>query len=300
MAKIPPSMVRNGYVYGAKLIRKLPNNILSKGVYNLGKLAPDFLPSKHDIVAKHMRRVLGESAGEKEVEKYVKEAFASYAKYWIEGAQVLTWPADKLERALVCEGFSNITEAVDSGQGVVVALAHLGNWEVGGAWLARKGYPMWTVAEVLETEGLFEFFVEQRELLGLKILPLAKDTGTILAKHLKEAGVVGLLCDRDIQGGGIEVEFFGEKTTLPPGPAMLAYRCKARLVTAGIYTGQAGGETGYLAVVNDPIEINFGAKLRDEVNRLTQVIAKELEGLISRAPSEWHLFQPNWPSDSIS
>ncbi len=38
-------------------------------------------------------------------------------------------------------------------------------------------------------------------------------------------------------------------------------------------------------------------RLRDDVARVTQLVAYELEILIRRAPSQWHLFQPNWPSD---
>jgi KDO2-lipid IV(A) lauroyltransferase len=30
---------------------------------------------------------------------------------------------------------------------------------------------------------------------------------------------------------------------------------------------------------------------------VTQLLAHELEFLIRRAPEQWHLFQPNWPSD---
>jgi KDO2-lipid IV(A) lauroyltransferase len=40
-----------------------------------------------------------------------------------------------------------------------------------------------------------------------------------------------------------------------------------------------------------------GEGLRDDVARVTQALARELEFLIRRAPEQWHLFQPNWPSD---
>jgi KDO2-lipid IV(A) lauroyltransferase len=38
-------------------------------------------------------------------------------------------------------------------------------------------------------------------------------------------------------------------------------------------------------------------RFREDVARLTQDMAGELEGLIRRAPEQWHLQQPNWPSD---
>jgi phosphatidylinositol dimannoside acyltransferase len=50
-------------------------------------------------------------------------------------------------------------------------------------------------------------------------------------------------------------------------------------------------------VVRPPLSPERHGGLRDDVARLTQVLAGELEYLIRRAPEQWHLFQPNWPSD---
>ena len=38
-------------------------------------------------------------------------------------------------------------------------------------------------------------------------------------------------------------------------------------------------------------------KFREDVARVTQDLAHALEVLIRRAPEQWHLLQPNWPSD---
>jgi KDO2-lipid IV(A) lauroyltransferase len=117
--------------------------------------------------------------------------------------------------------------------------------------------------------------------------------------------VVALLCDRDIAGGGSEVRFFGEKTTLPSGPAVLALRTGAPLLPTGVYD-EGGGR--HRAVVRPPVAAermsasrshgrSGRGSFRDDVARITQAMADELEGLIRRAPEQWHLLQPNWPSD---
>jgi KDO2-lipid IV(A) lauroyltransferase len=46
-----------------------------------------------------------------------------------------------------------------------------------------------------------------------------------------------------------------------------------------------------------PIQVERRGRLRDDVARITQVLANELESLIRKAPEQWHLLQPNWPSD---
>ncbi len=94
----------------------------------------------------------------------------------------------------------------------------------------------------------------------------------------------------------MEVEFFGERTTLPAGPATLALRTGATLLPVGVYFTEE--YNGHLAIVRPPVStVRHGGRLRDDVVRITQSLAHELEFLIRRAPEQWHLFQPNWPSD---
>ena len=88
---------------------------------------------------------------------------------------------------------------------------------------------MTAVAERIEPPALFDYFVEQRAAMGLTIVPLDGHSGGTLLSTLRSGGLVGLLCDRDIEGTGIEVEFFGERTTMPAGPATLALRTGATL-----------------------------------------------------------------------
>jgi KDO2-lipid IV(A) lauroyltransferase len=175
-----------------------------------------------------------------------------------------------------------------------MALPHIGSWEYGGAFLATQNLPMTSVAERLEPPELFEFFVRQRAAMGLTILPLDASSGGSVMSTLREGKLVGLLCDRDVAGNGIEVEFFGEPTTMPAGPATLALRTGARLVTGAVYSGPG---RDHRAIVEPPLDTTRQGSLRRDVARLTQQIATRFEGLIRRAPDQWHVFQPLWLAD---
>ena len=102
---------------------------------------------------------------------------------------------------------------------------------------------MSAVVERLEPEDLFEWFVDYREALGLEVIPLGDDVASRVAKSLKNCRVLCLLSDRDIEGTGVEVEFFGERTTLPAGPATLAFRIGAPILPAAIYFRGEGVHT---------------------------------------------------------
>jgi phosphatidylinositol dimannoside acyltransferase len=149
------------------------------------------------------------------------------------------------------------------------------------------------VAEAVEPPELADWFVGLRRDLGMTVIPLGPSAAAEVARALKANEIVCLLCDRDLAGNGIEVDFLGERTTLPGGPATLAARSGAPLLPAGVYfTDEA-----HHAIVRPPVDTGRTGRLRDDVARITQELADELAWLIRRAPEQWHLLQPNWPSD---
>jgi KDO2-lipid IV(A) lauroyltransferase len=253
-----------------------------------------------ELRASHLRRVLAADSpvvapDPEVVDRWARRAFRAYARYWVEGARLATIPPGEVCGQMMVErGMEHLVAGMARGKGVVMVLPHVGSWEWGGAWLAAIGYPMTSVAERVEPPALYEWFVEQRRAMGLSIVPLGPDSAGALAKTLHSGGLVGLLCDRDIVGNGVTVEFFGEKTTFPAGPATLAMRSGATLIAAAVYSGPGRDHT---AVITAPIDTSRVAGLRADVGRVTQAIATEFERLIRPAPEQWHLFQPNWPSD---
>jgi len=108
-----------------------------------------------------------------------------------------------------------------------------------------------------------------------------------------------LLCDRDIpkdgKRTGVEVQFFGETTTVPAGPAFFALRTGASLLPMATFF--TPGANGHKAVIRPALVVERQGSLREDVSRISQLLMFEIENLIRQAPEQWHLFQPNWPSD---
>jgi phosphatidylinositol dimannoside acyltransferase len=247
----------------------------------------------------HLRRVLRDSTGSEPDAKLLKQltrqAYRAYARYWVEGARLpVASPELVRERMWIASGFDHLAAGMAAGAGVVMALPHIGSWEWGGSFLNGAGFHMTAVAERLEPEKLYEWFIGQRSAMGISIVPLDAEAGGALIKTLRNGGLVGLLCDRDLVGNGIEVEFFGETTTLPAGPATLALRTGAMLITSAVYSGPG---INHHAVISAPIDTSRTGSLRTDVARITQEIARHFEEYIRQAPEQWHMFQPNWPSD---
>jgi KDO2-lipid IV(A) lauroyltransferase len=155
-----------------------------------------------------------------------------------------------------------------------MALPHVGSWEWGGAWLALEGMPMTAVVERIEPEELFAWFLAQRAGMGLTGVPLGEGSSSAMLRTIKDGEIAGLVSDRDLAGNGVEVEFFGERTTLPGGAATLALRSGAPLLPVVVYSGPGDWHTG---VVHEPIDTSRHGSLRQDVARVTQALATTFE-----------------------
>ncbi len=248
-------------------------------------------------MARNLRRV-NPTITDRELARLTRETFESYARYYEESFRLPgTSPAD-LDAGFTHEGYEHLDASLATGNGAIMAMPHLGGWEWSGFWLTQvKGFPVTAVVERLDPPALFEWFVGLRRSFGFEIVPLGPEAGAATARALKANHTLALLCDRDLAGTGPEVEFFGERTTLPGGPATLALRTGAHLLPTAIYFD---GPSSRHAVVLPPIDTSRQGRLRDDVHRVTQDLARALETLIRRAPEQWHLLQPNWPSDHTS
>ncbi len=288
-------LTTGGYRFGALAARLLPTAVAAGLATPLGATANFASPERRAMIERHLRRVDPTLRGMR-LRRAVQDSFDSYARYWIESFRLPYLSKRAVSAAFVEDGYRVLLDALDGGKGAIIALPHLGGWEWAGRWIADRGHPITVIVERLEPPELFDWFVDLRSKLGMRVVPLGPQAGSEVVKALNANHVVCLLSDRDIQGNGPEVEFFGERTTLPAGPATLALRTGAPILPTGVYfTDRLDGHLGH---VRPPVPAEREAKrLRDDVARITQDIARELEVLIRRAPTQWHMFQPNWPSD---
>lgn len=268
-----------------------PVSTLVGRAIGLGMAAAD--GDRRRQVARHLQRVHHGALSPGELRRAVQRSFDSYARYWVEAFRLPGFSAEQLDAGMSYEGLEQVDVALKEGRGAIIALPHLGGWDFGGAWLATRGYRVTVVVEPLEPPELLEWFAEFRQALGMTVVPLGPQAGAAVLGALRDNQVVGLLCDRDLGGGGVEVEFFGERTTLPAGPVTMALRTGAPLLATTVYFD---GD-GHRGVVRPALDLTRRGTLREDVARLTQDLAHEFEVLISAAPEQWHLFQPNWPSD---
>ena len=295
--KCSDSLVVFGYRSIVALARITPKFFIAVLTAVLVPIVTIPMRKKRMIVSRHMRRIQPE-LNERQIRRAVQKSYESYARYYIETFRLPLLNSKQIQSGVSIDGFEHIESGLKLGKGVILALPHLGGWEWSGRWLIQRGHRLNAVVEKLQSPRLFEMFLQHRKKYGVQVIPLDESAGVAVQQALARNEVVALLSDRDIQGTGIEVEFFGERTTIPTGPAFFALRTGAALVPLATYFTKR--LDGHKTIVRPAIQVERIATLREDMQRISQDLANELELLIHRDPAQWHLFQPNWPSDLIS
>ena len=249
---------------------------------------------RRTIIERNLRRIHGADLQGRRLRRLVRATYASYARYYMESFKLPSLDVDAVARRFQVVGYEHVDTAIKAGTGPILALPHLGGWEWAGFWLALvPRLPVSAVVEQLNPPELSTWFSDLRSRLGMHIITLGPDAGSAVNRAIRENHVICLLSDRHVGGAAVEVSFFGERTMLPAGPATLALRTGAPILPTAVYFDGVG----HYAIVRPPVPAVREGRLRDDVTRVTQVLADELEALIRRAPEQWHLMQPNWPSD---
>lgn len=252
---------------------------------------------KRAVVERNLSRITGHRPGTQALSRLSRDAFRSYARYWLETFRLVREDRDFFLSHFRSADDHKIDEVLARGKGAIVVVGHLGNWDAAGAWVGARGNTLVTVAEVLRPRRMFDFFTDHRARLGMVIHAAQKGVTDKLVEAVENGNVIAILGDRDLKGTGVTVEFFGDEATFPAGAASVALRAGVPLLVAGVYSARhEDGSRGWVADITDPIELPEKPG-PEAVKELTERVVEELGRCIAKHPEEWHVFQPFWAAD---
>jgi len=280
----------SAYVYfvGWRIVRWLPE----KSAYALFYKVADALVKRNGKSVQRLRSNLARTQPgitTLNLDLLVIDAMRSYMRYWCDTFRFPDWSSQRVTGTVSVTNEQLLMEAIVAKTGVIVALPHAGNWDHAGAYFCAKGVPLVTVAERLKPEKLFLKFLSYRESMGMEVLPLDGRVLDTLADRLRDGALVALVADRDLSRSGIEVDFFGAPARMPAGPALLAIRTQAPLITAFVSYTDAGVHIDFKSVM-----IPSSGSEREMVQEIVQMTAVHFEDGISQQPQDWHMLQRIW------
>lgn len=289
-----------GYAAGWRMVRAMPD-ILARSTFDTGAFYAS-LRGGPDQLRKNLARVVGVPPSDVPF-SLIHASVASYARYWREAFRLPSMDHAKLFPQLddAMQGGERVAAALEAGRGAVLALPHSGNWDMAGVWLVQKHGTFSTVAERLKPESLYHRFIAYRESLGFEVLPLTGAAGPatsrsagerppyeVLVERLRDNGLVCLMAERDLTRTGVQVDFFGEPTRMPAGPARLAIDTGAPLMPVHCWFEK----DGWGCHIQAALDTSSG-----DVGVITQALADRFADGIAAHPEDWHMLQPQWIAD---
>ena len=276
------------YFAGWRIVRWLPE----RTAYRLAYAAADFLTKRKGKNVSRLRSNLQRTKPnmtELDLDLLLIDAMRSYMRYWCDTFRFPDWSPERVRETVSVTNEHLLLDAISAKTGVIVTLPHAGNWDHAGAYFCGKGINLVTVAEHLKPEKLFLKFLSYRQAMGMEVLPLDGRVLGTLEQRLRQGALVALVADRDLSRSGIAVTFFGAPSRMPPGPAILALKTDAPLITAFVsYT-----ETGIHIDFNE-VSLPTSGSDEEKISHIVQDMAQQFEVGIAAHPEDWHMLQRIW------
>jgi KDO2-lipid IV(A) lauroyltransferase len=222
-------------------------------------------------------------------------AFIHSALSYVELFKLATTDAERLARAYTSQDWHLYDEAVAQGKGVVIASAHVGPFSVAGQVVAMRGAPTAMVVENLQPPGLFQRVSALRGRFGARLIPTNSAAVRAILTALRSGENVGIMCDRDVNGSGDVVSFFGQPTRLSAAAATFALRTGAPVLPIVAYRTRPFH--GVLRI-EPPFNLARSGDTAQDVQQGMERILRAIEPMIRAAPQQWTLFVDVWPEST--
>ncbi|MCJ7618776.1 MAG: hypothetical protein MUP64_00990 [Anaerolineae bacterium] len=286
------------------LTQHLPLSLWYRIASSVGDLVYVFWPSGRSNVVDNMRHVLGPEAADKEIRATARRSFRNYLKLLVDFARSTDIDPATVEGRLKAIGvehldqaFEHLDQAFERGRGVLLVGSHLGDWEIAGIALANRGYRVSAVSETLGNERINRLAIRSRAARGIQLIPMEYALKRVFGA-LRRNEAVGLVVDRPLPPDeGVSVEFFDQRISWPTGPAILALRTGASIVTGYLVRNE---QDDYIGEIFPPLEYETTGDQDADVRRITQQLVTIQEDLIRRYPDQWFMFRRMWPPESDS
>jgi KDO2-lipid IV(A) lauroyltransferase len=277
------------YLFAWKVIGVLPE----KSAYKLANVISDRVYSKNGKGVKRLRsnyRRVMPNISERQLDEFTKDGMRSYLRYWFDTFRLNKWSKSRIIETTFVVRENLLRDPIATKQGCIIALPHAGNWDHAAAYFCSTGITLTAVVEKLKPEAIFQKFLAYRQSIGIEAISHKEKTIPILMERLNQGKLIALVADRDMSRNGIEVNFLGGIAKMPAGPAILALKTGAPLVTAYIRYLEKGIEITFDETIKLPV---LGSE-EEQIKIVTQSMADNFAKRIKDSPVDWHMLQRIW------
>lgn len=257
----------------------------------IGILAFSVFRLRRKVALNNLENSLGVSYTGRDYRKIAARAYRNFGRGMIEYGLFPSLKRKRLDRFLSISGEDNLKEIASWNRGAVLVTGHFGSWELMGAFLASRGWPVDYLVGEQHNLLVNRLMNDHRRLFGIGLIDMGVAARGVI-KAIRGGRMVCMLSDQDAGSDGVVVQFLGRPASTPKGPAAFALKTGAPLACGFII------RDGYRQKVTIEAPFDFkpsGNKDRD-IKDLTQKYTELLEEYIRKYPDHWFWPHRRWKS----
>jgi len=251
----------------------------------------------------NMRHVLGPPVPKKLLKRTVRDIFRNAMRNYYDLCRAPDLTDAQIDRQIDFDekGWQRVIEYHRQGRGVILASAHFGSFDMMTQVISRKGLPLTAMIARIKPPWASDFITQLRGDRGLELLEVEEEgeTGSALnlgalkrlVKTLRGGGLVALIADRNMEPGGMRINFFGEDTLVATGVAKMALRTHSVIITGICHRLP---HNRYSLIFEEPIDVERSGSDEDDQRAVLEKLFAVFERHIGRHPEQWVLLQPVW------
>lgn len=251
--------------------------------------------TKRRILLQNMATVLGLGPRDPRVRRLALKSMRNYCKYLVEFLELpVLSPSDDIIASMKLQGVEHLQAAIDRGKGVILASAHYGTIEMGGLRLSDFT-DVHAVYDTFHPAYLDRLIQGKRRDKGINLIPV--NNIREMLRVLRNGGTLTMLFDRPVSAAkGVQVHFFGRRTAVPAGPAVLAIKTGAEIVPAYMIRHP---DKSFESILFPPIHWTPSGNRDRDVQTIMQKLMDTLQTAVNMRPDQWYMFRPMWPEGSV-
>lgn len=268
------------------VLGRLPLTVTFRIGQFLGWLAWALLPQYRRLVRQNLAIAFGTTMPPREIRRMARQHFTTLGANLLSAPRLARMPEDDVQARVELIGLPRLRAALDGGKGVVMAINHIGNWELYAQLIGRvRDVPVGAIFQSQRNKYLNRLIDRDRRRRGLRTFDRRR--GYLGAVDLiQQGGILAILIDQHAGEKGLWTPLFNKLASTSVLAATLATRTGAPLISVAIHTT---GTARWRCEIEPAVETS-----NRPVEELTGQLNRILEKQITGSPPDWFWVHNRW------
>lgn len=244
---------------------------------------------RRPLIAQNFAAMLGVTPTHPRAQRLARASVRNYGRMAIDFLMVRTMTRAEVLAWIQPRHAEYLDAALQGGRGAILALPHVGSWDVAAAFAQAYGYQLNVVTE---SNWVAELVAGSRDGQGVALIPRDKSLRPLFRALARNECAVMLADIVQDEMQAIDAPFFGRPAPFPLGPARLSQHTGAPIVVASCVRLP---DNTYQIEAQPPLYPPDDRTAEEATAALATAVAAGFERIVAANPAQWYPFHAVWP-----